>query len=99
MSPAKHPHVKKEFGQAFIDWLTSPEGQKAIADYKINGQQLFFPDAWRFDGKRLVRTGLTPEIFKYLESPEAHERFGGPDGSQMEPDRIMAEPAEHSQGR
>ena len=45
VSPAKHPHVKKELGQAFVDWLTSPEGQKAIADYKINGQQLFFPNA------------------------------------------------------
>ena len=45
VNPAKHPHVKKELGQAFIDWLTSPEGQKAIADYKINGEQLFFPNA------------------------------------------------------
>jgi tungstate transport system substrate-binding protein len=45
VNPAKHPHVKKELGQAFIDWLVSPEGQKAIADYKINGQQLFFPNA------------------------------------------------------
>ena len=45
VNPAKHPHVKKELGQAFIDWLISPEGQKAIADYKIQGQQLFFPDA------------------------------------------------------
>ncbi len=45
VNPAKHPHVKKELGQAFIDWLVSPEGQKAIADYKVNGQQLFFPDA------------------------------------------------------
>jgi tungstate transport system substrate-binding protein len=45
INPAKHPNVKKELGQAFIDWLVSPEGQKAIADYKINGQQLFFPDA------------------------------------------------------
>jgi tungstate transport system substrate-binding protein len=45
VSPAKHPHVKKDFGQAFIDWLVSPEGQRAIADYKINGQQLFFPNA------------------------------------------------------
>jgi tungstate transport system substrate-binding protein len=44
VNPAKHPHVKKELGQAFIDWLISPEGQKAIADYKINGDQLFFPD-------------------------------------------------------
>ncbi len=45
VNPAKHPTVKKELGQAFIDWLVSPEGQKAIADYKINGQQLFFPNA------------------------------------------------------
>jgi tungstate transport system substrate-binding protein len=45
VDPAKHPHVKKELGQAFIDWLISPEGQKAIADYKINGEQLFFPNA------------------------------------------------------
>jgi tungstate transport system substrate-binding protein len=45
VNPAKHPHVKKELGQQFIDWLTSAEGQKAIADYKINGNQLFFPNA------------------------------------------------------
>jgi tungstate transport system substrate-binding protein len=45
VNPAKHPHVKKELGQAFIDWLVSPEGQKAIVDYKIGGQQLFFPNA------------------------------------------------------
>jgi tungstate transport system substrate-binding protein len=45
VNPDKHAHVKKELGQAFIDWLTSPEGQKAIADYKINGEQLFFPNA------------------------------------------------------
>ncbi len=44
VNPAKHPHVKKDFGQAFIDWLVSAEGQKAIADYKIDGQQLFFPN-------------------------------------------------------
>jgi len=45
VNPAKHPNVKKEEGQAFIDWLISPAGQKAIADYKIDGQQLFFPNA------------------------------------------------------
>jgi tungstate transport system substrate-binding protein len=45
VNPAKHPHVKKEQGQAFIDWLVSAAGQKAIADYKIEGQQLFFPNA------------------------------------------------------
>jgi tungstate transport system substrate-binding protein len=45
VNPAKHPTVKKELGQAFIDWLVSPEGQKAIADYKIGGEQLFYPNA------------------------------------------------------
>ena len=45
VNPAKHPHVKKELGNAFIDWLISREGQKTIADYKINGEQLFFPNA------------------------------------------------------
>ena len=45
VNPAKHPAVKKELGQQFIDWLVSPEGQKAIAGYKINGEQLFYPDA------------------------------------------------------
>jgi tungstate transport system substrate-binding protein len=45
VNPEKFPHVKKEDGQAFIDWVVSPEGQKAIAGYRINGEQLFFPNA------------------------------------------------------
>ena len=45
VNPAKHPNVKKDLGQAFIDWLVSPEGQMAIADYKIGGEQLFYPNA------------------------------------------------------
>jgi tungstate transport system substrate-binding protein len=45
VNPEKHPSVKKELGQAFIDYLVSPEGQKDIANYKIDGQQLFFPNA------------------------------------------------------
>jgi len=45
VNPAKHPHVKKDMGQAFIDWVLSPEGQQAIASYKIGGQQLFFTNA------------------------------------------------------
>lgn len=45
VNPAKHPHVKKEPGQKFVDWVISPEGQKAIAAYKIGGEQLFFPNA------------------------------------------------------
>lgn len=47
VNPAKHTHVKKDLGQQFIDWVVSPEGQKAIADYSIDGQQLFFPNAKR----------------------------------------------------
>ena len=45
VNPEKHPSVKKDIGQQFIDWLVSAEGQKAIADYKINGEQLFYPNA------------------------------------------------------
>ena len=45
VNPEKHLHVKKELGQAFIDWVISPDGQKNIADYKIGGEQLFFPNA------------------------------------------------------
>jgi len=45
VNPDKHPNVKKQDGQAFIDWLISPAGQQAIAGYKIDGQQLFFPNA------------------------------------------------------
>ncbi len=47
VNPQRHPHVKAADGQAFIDWLTGPEGQKAIADYRIEGKQLFFPNADR----------------------------------------------------
>jgi tungstate transport system substrate-binding protein len=45
VNPEKHPSVKKELGQTLVDWLVSPEGQAAIAGYKIDGQQLFFPNA------------------------------------------------------
>jgi len=45
VNPEKHPSVKREDGQTFIDWLVSPEGQDAIADYEIDGEQLFFPNA------------------------------------------------------
>ncbi|MFO1360644.1 substrate-binding domain-containing protein [Plasticicumulans sp.] len=47
VSPAKFPHVKQADAQAFIDWVISPEGQQAIAGYRINGEQLFFPDYGR----------------------------------------------------
>jgi tungstate transport system substrate-binding protein len=45
VNPAKHPHVKKAEGEAFINWITSPEGQAVIAGYRIGGEQLFFPSA------------------------------------------------------
>jgi tungstate transport system substrate-binding protein len=45
VNPEKHPNVKKDLGEQLIDWLVSPEGQKAIVDYKINGEQLFYPNA------------------------------------------------------
>lgn len=45
VNPARHAHVKKDFGQAFIDWIVSAEGQQTIAAYKIGSDQLFFPNA------------------------------------------------------
>jgi tungstate transport system substrate-binding protein len=45
VNPAKCPHVKHDLGQKYVDWVLSPEGQQTIASYKINGQQLFFPNA------------------------------------------------------
>jgi len=45
VNPEKYPHVKKEAGMKFIDWITSSEGQEVIAAYKISGEQLFFPNA------------------------------------------------------
>jgi tungstate transport system substrate-binding protein len=45
VNPQKHKHVKAAMGQTFIDWIVSPDGQKAIADFKIGGEQLFFPNA------------------------------------------------------
>ena len=45
VNPAKHPHVKQAEAQKFVDWVTSPAGQANIADYKIGGEQLFFPNA------------------------------------------------------
>jgi tungstate transport system substrate-binding protein len=45
VNPARHAHVKRADAQVFIDWLVSPEGQKAVAEYRIGGEQLFFPNA------------------------------------------------------
>ena len=45
VNPARHPHVKTALAQAFADWVLSPDGQNTIASYRINGEQLFFPNA------------------------------------------------------
>jgi tungstate transport system substrate-binding protein len=51
VNPARHPSVKTDLGQAFIDWVLAAEGQNAIRSYKIDGQQLFFPNAEANHGK------------------------------------------------
>lgn len=45
VNPQRHPHVKREAAQAFVDWVVSPQGQASIAEYRIGGEQLFFPNA------------------------------------------------------
>ncbi len=45
VDPDRHPHVKKAMAQAFVDWLVSADGQQAIADYRLKGEQAFFPNA------------------------------------------------------
>lgn len=50
VNPAKHPHVKAAQGQAFVDWILSADGQAAIAGFKVNGEQLFFPNAKKTAG-------------------------------------------------
>lgn len=54
VNPAKHPNVKKDLGRAFVDWIVSVEGQNAIRSYKIDGQQLFFPN---FDAGQMKKAG------------------------------------------
>jgi len=54
VNPAKHPNVKKSEGQAFIDWVLSPEGQKAIESFHINDEQQFFPNA---DPRQMKKAG------------------------------------------
>ncbi len=51
VNPAKHPHVKAKQGRAFISWLTSEKGQRTIADFKLGGKQLFFPNAKKPNGR------------------------------------------------
>ena len=44
VNPARHPHVKRDLGQRFVDYVISPAGQAAIAAYRIDGEPLFFPN-------------------------------------------------------
>lgn len=67
VNPARHAHVKREAGQAFIDWLISREGQDAIARHRIGGEQLFFPNAAAGDG-------ASSERFEPHENPESSAR-------------------------
>jgi tungstate transport system substrate-binding protein len=61
VNPERHPNVKKDTGQRFVDWLVSPAGQKAIANYRIDGEQLFFPNAEQAGAS--IRASLTrPQI-------------------------------------
>ena len=71
VSPAKHPHVKQDLGRKFIDWLISADGQKTIADYKISGAQLFFPNAKSSHHERHARTSSPSAIRASSRSPSS----------------------------
>jgi tungstate transport system substrate-binding protein len=45
VNPQKCPNVQAQLGEQFVDWLVSPDGQKTIADYKIDGERLFYSNA------------------------------------------------------
>src|SRR4029453_3107256 len=77
VNPARQPHVKKELGQAFIDWLVSPEGQKAIADYKIGGAQLFYPNA-KDPSAWGARSPRWPSGRRAWSRPRVYRRKTGP---------------------
>ena len=87
VNPEKHPSVKKELGQQFIDWLVSPEGQKAIADYKINGEQLFYPERQRSRARDCVR-GIR-QLLAVLAVDDCAGR-GGRDGAALTPPAACA---------
>src|SRR5262249_43326785 len=79
VNPAKHPNVKHGFGQQFINWLVSREGQKAIANYKVKGEQLFFPNATdpsaRFDSRPKLGT-MCAWRHKQKQTPERPAGIG-----------------------
>jgi tungstate transport system substrate-binding protein len=64
VNPAKHPHVRRELAQAFIDWVLAAEGQDAVRSYRIEGQQLFFPNAHHGCGH--LRAGLARAATRLL---------------------------------
>jgi tungstate transport system substrate-binding protein len=47
VNPRRHPHVKAAEAERFVEWLVSPTGQRAITEYRIEGEPLFFPNADR----------------------------------------------------
>ena len=69
VNPAKHAHVKKDLGQAFIDWLVSPEGQKAIADYKIDGAAAVLPQRHRAGGVMHARAVAIAAGWRCMTAP------------------------------
>ena len=90
VNPAKFPQVKVADGQAFVDWLVSPDGQQTLAGYKIEGKQLFFPNAndpgrdsgirWprRFRGRNLVCARATPKAARGLTGRPRAKQGGIP---------------------
>jgi tungstate transport system substrate-binding protein len=75
VNPKKHPSVKVEEGQAFVDWILSDAGQAAIASYKIDGQQLFIPSTRRPPGGRVAGSpealGGSPRLQKSQQDDRA----------------------------
>ena len=54
INPVKFPHVKAENARIFADWITSPRGQKAIGDFRVDGKQLFCPDADKTHAEKII---------------------------------------------
>ena len=76
VNPDKHPHVKKELGQQFIDWLVSPEGQKAIADYKIDGAAVVLPERQRAGRVMRGRIGCARGRARHVSTACVRRRSG-----------------------
>jgi hypothetical protein len=78
VNPQKHPGVKQDLGQMFIDWVVSPDGQKAIAEYKIEGQHLFYPNAndpgarGRYTPPRRISSGARKMAKEVVAAPSGN---------------------------